>query len=168
MSQIAVSKLKLLSVIGLLCIISFAQLTVSSSPVNAQRFPSSLVKRQSDTPIINNTTTPSKDIFYSKQIAPVKLKLVPEKQPPHAPLARIEGYENRAETPPPITNENIKGPDRETSTNPGMQYNNSRLTNANAFQNPSLALVSEPIIQQIALETCMYILIVTWAHMALL
>jgi len=145
--------LKLLSVIGLLCIISFAQLTVSSSPLNAQRSPSSLVKKQSDTQIINNTTTPSKDVFYSKQIAPVKLKLVPEKQPPQASPAKIERFEvskNEAETPPPITNENIKGPNRGTSTNPGMEYKNSTLTNANAFINPSLALVSEPIIQQIA------------------
>jgi hypothetical protein len=153
MSQIAVSKLKVLSVIGLLCIISFAQLTVSSSPLNAQRSPSSLVKKQFDTPIINNTTIPSKDVFYSKQIAPVKLKLVPEKQPPQASPAKIERFEvskNEAETPPPITNENIKGPNRGTSTNPGMEFKNSTLTNANAFINPSLALVSEPIIQQIA------------------
>src|SRR5690349_13076710 len=100
MSQIAISKLKLLSVVVLLCIISFAQLTVSSSPVNAQRFSSSLVKRQSDITIINNVTKSSEDIFHSKQVTPVKLKLVPEKQPPLIPPAQIERYEvskNRAE-----------------------------------------------------------------------
>jgi hypothetical protein len=67
-SQIAVSKLKLLSVIVLLCILTFAQLMVSPSPVNAQTFPSTLVERQSNTMIINNLTTSSQDILHTKQI----------------------------------------------------------------------------------------------------
>jgi hypothetical protein len=56
---------------------------------------------------------------------------------------KIERYENSPETPPPITNENIEGPDPGTSTNPGTEYNNSRLINANTFINPSLAFVSD-------------------------